>query len=161
MKKAWERQPTETPKAWEAFKFYRDMGITRSLSKINKEHFGNSSGKHRQLETWSPKYHWVKRCEAWDEYEDELLIKENLAEKKKMNKRHARMGLAMQEKGNKFLKEKTDARDASISDVVKLQSDGIKIERIARGESSEVVELAGMSLIVNYPKDFKKKTKNK
>ena len=39
----WERQPTETAKAFYAFTLYRDLGYKRSLAKVRQEY-----GKGRQ-----------------------------------------------------------------------------------------------------------------
>lgn len=156
-KEPWDRLPQETPKAWEAFKFYRDMGIARSIRKAIKEHYNNNPSKVKQLGTWSSKFNWVKRCEEWDAHYDKILQIENAAEVKRMGKRHAKIGMEMQTLGAKAMKQKTVI---GVSDAVRMQTEGVRIERLARGEASDKVEIEGVNLIVKYPKDFKPKKKN-
>lgn len=60
----WERQSGESEKAYEAFRSYRDMGASRSLEAVaQKLHKSKTI-----LGRWSSKFHWVKRCEAYDRH---------------------------------------------------------------------------------------------
>ena len=64
--RAWDRQPNESPKAFEAFATYRDMGYQRSLAAV-----GWRLHKSRSLlSRWSAAHGWVKRVAAWDAYND-------------------------------------------------------------------------------------------
>ena len=55
--RAWDRQPNESPKAFEAFATYRDMGYQRSLAAV-----GWRLHKSRSLlSRWSAAHGWVKR----------------------------------------------------------------------------------------------------
>jgi hypothetical protein len=65
----WEKQADETPKSYNAFCAYRDLGIHRTLQKAAQIHYGREDANKRQLETWSAKYDWVKRAAAYDEKE--------------------------------------------------------------------------------------------
>ena len=60
----WERQPRETPQAFEAFAIYRDLGSARSVRKV-----GAQLGKTETLMSrWSSRWHWVRRARAYDEH---------------------------------------------------------------------------------------------
>lgn len=60
----WDYQDTDTPKSWEAFQIYRDMGTNRSLVKL-----GQTIGKNSKwLAQWSSKHEWMKRIEAYVKY---------------------------------------------------------------------------------------------
>ncbi len=61
-KPVYEKLETETPKAYEAFCAYRDMGSSRSLHRVRDEE-GKS---HGTLEKWCRDHNWVKRVEAYD-----------------------------------------------------------------------------------------------
>ena len=67
----WERQPSDTTKSYEAFRFYRDMGAGRALEKARKK-LGKKSGYMRVLEKWSSDHNWQERVAAWDEHQDKL-----------------------------------------------------------------------------------------
>jgi hypothetical protein len=64
-----ERQPGETPKAWEAFKIYRDLGGHRSLAKTSELYYG-STANLAQIGVWSRKNAWVDRVTAYDDYHE-------------------------------------------------------------------------------------------
>ncbi len=62
----WERQPRETPQAWQGFEAYRDREGKRSLAGV-----GQQLGKSTALmERWSARWSWVDRAAVWDEEED-------------------------------------------------------------------------------------------
>lgn len=133
--KPWERQDGETPKQFEAFKIYRDMGEERSITKV-----ANQLSKTRPLLTrWSSANNWVERCRAWDNEQDRLLLIEQRKEIKKMRKRHADLAYAMLLKSAKALKTIPDD-EIKPQDVARLVDVGSKLERLSRGDSSEVVE---------------------
>lgn len=61
---AFERQPGETNKAYQAFTIYRDMGTDRTL-----ENVARALGKSATLmERWSATYNWKARAMAFDNY---------------------------------------------------------------------------------------------
>lgn len=65
----YERQEGETPKAWEAFKVYRDLGSTRSLAKCAELYYGARKNL-AQLAKWSAKNAWVERVQAYEDYKE-------------------------------------------------------------------------------------------
>jgi hypothetical protein len=68
----WDRQPNESPKAFEAFAIYRDMAYQRSIAAV-----GWKLSKSKSLLTaWSAAHGWVKRVAAWDAYNDRESRKE-------------------------------------------------------------------------------------
>jgi hypothetical protein len=81
----WNKRETESDKAYAAFLLYRDLGRGRSLDKASST-FDNPSSKLRQMGTWSSQHDWVKRCQAWDAYQqakDETALDE-LRQKKRV-----------------------------------------------------------------------------
>lgn len=83
----WDRQPDESNPAWEAFRIYRDMGLTRSLTKVAAE-VGKST---TLLGRWSKRHTWPLRTSAYDKDVDrqwQLTMKE---ERDKANRRNARI----------------------------------------------------------------------
>lgn len=138
----WERQEGETSKQFEAFVIYRDMGEERSLQKV-----ANQLAKSRQLLTrWSSANNWVERCRAWDNEQDRLLRLEQLKDIKKMRKRHADTGTLMVAVAQKALKKMIDPEtkqlkdDVTANEIARLVEVGSKLERLSRGDTSEVIE---------------------
>jgi len=72
---AWEKQPEESSRAYEAFSAYRDLGAARSLVKVGQL-LGKSVGL---MERWSVQHSWVDRVEAL-EARDEMLRREAIEE---------------------------------------------------------------------------------
>lgn len=131
----WERQPDETPKAFEAFCVYRDLGADRSIAKAGKQ-----LGKNRvTLEQWSTKYGWVKRCTAWDTEQDRLSRIKQQQDIQKMRKRHAGIATTMLIKAATALQRIPDD-EIKASDISRMVEVASKLERISRGDVGEVVE---------------------
>ncbi len=106
----WERQPGETPKAYQAFTLYRDMGPSRSLARI-----GIELGKTKALmEQWSSRHDWVSRVQAMTDYH-EMIRREAVEEhqrasatdeaerKEQLRKRVLAIGEQMAEQAEKML----------------------------------------------------------
>jgi hypothetical protein len=63
---SWDQQQNETPKVFERFVHYRDMGAGRSLRKLAKDLELNPS----TLAEISTKHNWQERIAAFDAYID-------------------------------------------------------------------------------------------
>lgn len=150
----WDRRADETDPAWEAFIVYRDLGLQRSQNKA-----AELLAKSRQmLSQWSIRHDWSDRAAAWDLEQDrqrrEAMRVENIA----AGQRHARQAARHLEVGEAFAAEllrrlevgelelKSLPRDELVDAVVKLGRVLPRLviaERLARGMSTENVELAG------------------
>ena len=63
----WERQPSETAKAFAAFGLYRDLpAIDRSVSAARERHQRDTKGTLRQWKGWSMRNGWVNRAAEHD-----------------------------------------------------------------------------------------------
>ena len=93
-KPVWERQPGETPKAYQAFVVYRDLGRDRSQYKAAKKLGKSAVLLHR----WSVKYGWVKRVDIYDEYLNTKTRLENEELIKQAKIREVAAGTALMEK---------------------------------------------------------------
>lgn len=137
--KPWERQPKETPKPFEAFCIYRDMGTGRSLSKVAEK--CKKSGS--LIGRWSTTYNWVERAAAWDDEQErierEVAEKERIKSIKAMRKRHASIATAMLIKASQALQE-LPADEVKASDISRMVDVASKLERISRGDVGDVVE---------------------
>lgn len=64
----WERLPSESGPAWEAFTVYRDLGCSRSLTLVVRR----LSKSKQLLARWSRRNSWVERAKLYDAHLDEL-----------------------------------------------------------------------------------------
>ena len=63
----WERQPSETAKAYAAFLLYRDLpAIDRSVAAAREGHQKDKKGTLRQWNGWSMRNGWVNRAAEHD-----------------------------------------------------------------------------------------------
>lgn len=141
MTELWEKQDYETPYAYTAFCVYRDMPThRRSLRKGANEFYGVEEwNKQRQFMRWSASNKWVERAAAYDLHLDEINRREHEKAIKEMNKRQAKIGAAMQAKGW----EGVANNDPTLDEGRRLIETGVRVERIARGESTEVIQSEG------------------
>jgi len=145
-KHEWDRLPGESSKAYAHFCLYRDMGQERSLRKLAAE--AKTRSRLRQLQHWSSRWKWVERCRSYD---DHLQFQDRLRhekERKDMLTRHGKIAVLGQNlvvKGiEKLLADvEQGKRDLSASDASRLLDVAVKIERLSRGEPTEISELGG------------------
>lgn len=134
MAEPWERQEGETDKAFEAFCVYRDM-VQRSYSKV--------ADKLQKSDTiigrWGRTYDWRKRAAAWDDEQDRVAREAQTKEIVKMRKRHADIATAMLVKAAKALKSIPE-EEIKASDISRMVDVASKLERLSRGDTSEVIE---------------------
>ncbi len=139
----------ETDKAFEAFRIYRDMGSERSIPKVAQQ----LTKSHTLLDRWAGKYSWSTRVKAYEDYLDNLAIEGAENARREMADRHIQLSGMLQSVSTAKLEEwqkqvqawQQDPQlnqlpDLTPSDVVRLIELGIRIERLCRGESTEVVE---------------------
>jgi hypothetical protein len=142
----WDRLTGESSKAYHHFCLYRDMGPTRSLRQM--ANVPGCTSVRRQLNRWSSKWRWVERSHAYDDY---LEYQHRLQQEKKrreMNERHAKIGILGQNvavKGieNLLAKVQTGQQDLGPSELARLVDVSVKVERVARGESTDIHEAVG------------------
>lgn len=149
----WARQPGETDKAFEAFAVYRDLGPARSLTIAGRE-LGKSKAT---LERWCVRFKWVERVSAWDDEADRLSRERDLLERQDARRRmldaHAKGGMELHAIGAAVLRDydvtdpehgeeaKKRIAGLTVAEAARIMEIGAKLERLARGETTERVEL--------------------
>jgi hypothetical protein len=154
----WARRDKESPVAFEAFSKYREMDpIKRSLASVGRE-----LSKSKQLMSrWSSTWSWVRRARAWDDKVEAEVREEEIKERRKMGKRHAKQSQSFQsilmqpavalaqafadkptlEKFRKDIAKLPVAEAlALIRSSASVYPSLVRAERLASGESTENVE---------------------
>lgn len=125
----WDRLGGESVRQYQAFCAYRDLGIERTINKL-QETIGGSPGTYRTL---SSVHGWVRRCDAYDDYLERQERK--LIERGKLEARRRQMNLGqtMQNKAMEGLLA-MNPYTATPRDLALMADIGTKLERAARGE---------------------------
>ena len=131
MAEIWERQPDERSKAYAAFCVYRDLGPDRSLEKTRQK-LGKSAGYTRWMHTWSSKYDWVTRAQAYDDYMERLKRAKNEKAILEMVDRHARLAVGFQQRIAQRLAE-INPSELTPADMARWLEVAAKLERLSRG----------------------------
>ena len=140
--KIFERHPKESGPAWEAFKLYRDGGDTRTLAKV-AETLGKSS---TLIEGWSRDNDWRNRVVAWDNEKDRRKRNVELKQIEAMRKRQLQLAASLQGYGGleleKLINTARQNPNATVTadQVLRLISEGIKLERLNMGEPESITE---------------------
>jgi len=145
-KQAWDRQPGESSKAYAHFCLYRDRGVSRSIRQMPS--VSGCTSVVRQLNRWSSRWRWVERCQKYDDYLEHERRLQQEKERRAMHERHARvalLGMNVAVKGLESLLTKVQTGEGTVApgDLTRLLDTSVKVERLARGESTESHELSG------------------
>lgn len=134
----WERQERETLASFEKFCAYRDaLPSKRSHAEIGRR-FGVSKSRIDEI---AIAWRWTERVRAWDEHRDGVARDAQLSAIAEMSARHARLGRALQAaaiKGLERLVKDGAAEDLSALEIARLAGTGVKTERLAVGEPTEI-----------------------
>jgi hypothetical protein len=136
----WERQHTESTKAFAAFTLYRDMGLDRSLMKV-AEQLGKSG---TLMSRWSSQWEWVRRTA---EYEDHVERQKRIRAERSLGdakERHARIAQQLQSKLVERLIS-LDAADIPIPVLAQMLRVATDVELRALGDNVSTVrtEMSG------------------
>lgn len=135
MAEPWEMQKGETSKAFQAFCVYRDLGYERSIPKVCEALKKNKT----TITDWCSKYEWVNRAAAWDEEQDRIVREKQIKDIVKMRQRHAKIASDMLEKAARALNS-IPPEEIKPQDISRMVDVASKLERLSRGDTSEVVE---------------------
>ncbi len=136
MAEIWERQKNESSKAYAAFCVYRDLGPERSLDKALSE-VNKKPTNRRHWSRWMEKYRWYERVQAYDDYIERKKRKEKEKAILEMAERHARLAMAFQQRIAQRLQE-IDPAELSPADMARWLDIATKLERLSRGEPTEI-----------------------
>jgi hypothetical protein len=141
----WDRLTRETPKAWRAFELYRDMGLGRSYAKVaqelpNQTRAGRLGVSVQLIKRWAKEFQWQDRVKAFDAHEARIASGERQDAIREMNERHANIAQHLQAKVIERLATVNPA-DLTIGQLPKYLEAAVKVERLARGATTENVGL--------------------
>ncbi|MFH0967244.1 MAG: hypothetical protein V1862_06135 [Methanobacteriota archaeon] len=71
MPAVFERKEDESEEQWEAYRSYRDAGLSRSVANLSKP-YGVSK---RTIQRWAKKYDWDRRVQVYDDWKTSTRVK--------------------------------------------------------------------------------------
>lgn len=148
----WERQRGESALQYAYFKTYLDMGVTRTIAKVQQK----TDKSLTYLNTLSSRNNWVSRADAYDRYIDDITRKENIEAIKKANKENIQLAQAIKyavgKKAQTLIKKikeagSTEELDEILSEInwnvlSTLVNTAVEIERKAYGINNEILNVA-------------------
>jgi hypothetical protein len=142
----------ETSKHRKAFDVYVRMGPARSLVELRAALrqqpglVGLTRGPSlSSLEAWSSALHWQDRLADLEREARQRDEEEQIQALREMDESQIREGLALQQKGIERLNQ-IELEDLTANDAVRAVIEGVKLERLARGEPTEHIRQEGLSL---------------
>jgi hypothetical protein len=137
----WERQPTETNKAWSAFLLFRDaVPAERGLKEVAER----LKISVQAVGKWSAKYNWFERVAQYDSFIDRSINQQKRIEleraKNAMVERHTRTSVHIQ---NRIVSRMTEADFDKLSPVAlsQLYLKVATFERQSRGLPGNSIEI--------------------
>jgi hypothetical protein len=130
----------ETTRHRDAYNAYVDMGSERTIEKLRS--WLREQGRAPSIRTlyeWSSSFHWQYRL---DDLERKARVAEENARIKairEMRERQAKEALLLQQKGAEWISGLMDAPSAEAA--IRAIVEGAKLERLARGESTEKIQI--------------------
>ena len=129
--KSWERQPKESPQAYEAFKLYCELGDKRSLRKVEEE----LNKSHALIGRWSSAWNWKNRSRDYDNDLRRQEFAEAQRAQRKMQERQMQTAMLLQKKAVQAL-DKLQIEDLTPSEILRFISEGARLERETRAENT-------------------------
>lgn len=149
----WKKLPEETPRAYQAFCVYRDMGPGRSI-RAAAEELGVTE---RMLYFWSSKFRWVNRAAAYDAWLDDYAQEVRLGHVQRMAARHAQTverliralmlpadALVRRMEKNPDLVEELSNHDlldlvTTCTKIAQVIPSLVNVERLSQGEATQLI----------------------
>jgi uncharacterized protein YoaH (UPF0181 family) len=142
----------ERTKHRRAFDQYVRLGPGRSLYDLYMSLAQNPgiAGLERgpslsSIESWSSAFHWQDRLLDLEREARRRDEEEQVKALRDMTERHIKEGLALQQKGIERLNQLA-AEDMTAQDAIRAVLEGVKLERLSRGEPTELIRQDGVSL---------------
>lgn len=152
----WERQPGESSRSFTAFTTFRDLPSTnRTLKAVQEIMYPGAQWAMRAITGWAKDHQWVERVIAWENELDRVKLAAQAQTVETMSKRHIEAAQKLIEKGLAALEKITEG-DIDPANARLLIVDGSKLERLARGQSTEKydsTERAGLPDLSGYSEE--------
>jgi hypothetical protein len=142
---AWDRQPNEVDRAWQAFVLYRDAllpgGIGKRVQRLVSERLypdtHPTKGRVKEIGLWSVRHRWRERCNLYDVHLDRVKQEEFRAALRKDMETNIAVYRAMRSKGSRKIVD-VDPGLIPIRDAIRMVDTAISGLRREAGLATEI-----------------------
>lgn len=128
----WERLPTDTPRSWQVFRVYRDLGPSRNVPQCARS-VGLCRNRVRQL---ADKHDFVERALSWDDHCDKRYQVEFLKLQRSVAQSHLTLARALRQKAMRAFRGMTvehlianpTVALAMVKEAVRIEASHLRIE---------------------------------
>jgi hypothetical protein len=144
----WQKQPEESAESFQAFCAFRDLDPSkRVIRHAAEELFGEKFIERdaARFGTWSAKFGWIRRSEAWDVERDRQKQEATLEEVREMGRRQVLAARTLQKIADISAErelaklEAEDGYQLNPALILQFATQGASMERVVRGEPSEIL----------------------
>ncbi len=146
---SWEQREGESPRVFQAFVVFRELGARRTLREAARKFYSPddenaevSPAQLKRFQRWSAEHQWVRRANEYDVYLAQEQTEARLKAIEQMNERQALFGTRLQYLAFERL-QATDLKDLPTTEALRWLVEGSRIERLARGEATRRDEISG------------------
>lgn len=126
------RRPGEPSWAFTLFEFYREMGVDRTIRLVAEE----ANKTTRNIEKMAARWSWRLRAQEYDDYYAQIRARQFHRQRLLAIEQQAELGAKMRTAASEGL-DVLPTDELSAVEIVRLAETGVKIERLAYGESTE------------------------
>jgi hypothetical protein len=133
----------EATKHREAFDLYWSLGADRSIERLHVALKPRARAPSlRSLYEWSRLFHWQARVARLEGEARREADEARIEDLRQMLERHAKEGLLLQQKGAEWITN-VDEEHVTADTAIRAIAEGVRIERLARGEATDRQEVRG------------------
>lgn len=133
----------ESTRHRQAFDLYWRLGAGRSIEGLHAALSAQGAAPGlRTLYEWSRTYHWQSRLADLERAARRAEDEARIAAIREMEDRHAKEALLLQQKGAEWLTQ-LPADDVSADAAIRAIAEGVRLERLVRGQVTERTEHQG------------------
>lgn len=133
----------ETTRHRQAFELYWQLGAGRTIERLHAALSANGrASSQRTLYEWSRQFHWQDRLLRLEQDARRIDDEARLQALREMSERHTKEALLLQQRGAEWISQMDDAH-VTADGAIRALVEGVRMERLARGEATEKREISG------------------
>lgn len=136
----WERQPGETPKRYQRFLVFRDLGLTRTLAKASD----GLALSYSHVRALAAECRWQDRASAWDTHQQRQYTAEMEEERRRAARDDMKILRVMTGMVGQALPHVQElSREMTIAEFTRFVDTTMRLRRNLMGDPTETIAITG------------------